>query len=120
MTAKVIVDVRLAPEARRRALIDDVLAGLAATPKVLSPVWFYDEVGSRLFDEITRLPEYYLTRAERSILEAHAGEVVARSGADTLLELGSGTSEKTRLLLDAMAAGGALRRFVPLDVSEEV
>jgi L-histidine N-alpha-methyltransferase len=114
------VDVRLAPSERRRAMVADVLAGLAATPKVLSPVWFYDETGSRLFDEITRLPEYYLTRAERSILEAHAGEVVRRSGADTLVELGSGTSEKTRLLLDAMAAAGALRRFVPLDVSEEV
>jgi L-histidine N-alpha-methyltransferase len=120
VTANVTVDVRLAPSERRRALIDDVLAGLSATPKVLSPVWFYDEVGSRLFDEITRLPEYYLTRAERSILELHAGEVVARAGADTLVELGSGTSEKTRLLLDAMAATGTLRRFVPLDVSEEV
>jgi L-histidine N-alpha-methyltransferase len=101
-------------------MVEDVLAGLAATPKVLSPVWFYDEVGSRLFDEITRLPEYYLTRAERSILEASAGEVAALARADTLVELGSGTSEKTRLLLGAMAASGALRRFVPLDVSEEV
>jgi L-histidine Nalpha-methyltransferase len=116
----VTVDVRLAPSDRRRAMVDDVLAGLASTPKVLSPVWFYDEVGSRLFDEITRLPEYYLTRAERSILMAQAGEVVARAEADTLVELGSGTSEKTRLLLDAMAAAGTLRRFVPLDVSEEV
>jgi L-histidine N-alpha-methyltransferase len=116
----VTVDVRLAPSDRRRAMVDDVLAGLAARPKVLSPVWFYDEVGSRLFDEITRLREYYLTRAERSILVAGAGEVVARAGADTLVELGSGTSEKTRLLLDAMAAAGTLRRFVPLDVSEEV
>jgi L-histidine Nalpha-methyltransferase len=116
----VTVDVRLAPSERRRAMVEDVLAGLAATPKVLSPVWFYDEVGSRLFDEITRLPEYYLTRAERSILVASAGEVAALAGADTLVELGSGTSEKTRLLLDAMAASGALRRFVPLDVSEEV
>ena len=101
-------------------MVDDVVAGLAATPKVLSPVWFYDEVGSRLFDEITRLPEYYLTRAERSILVDRAGELVERAGADTLVELGSGTSEKTRLLLDAMAAAGSLRRFVPLDVSEEV
>jgi L-histidine Nalpha-methyltransferase len=118
--AQVTVDVRLAPADRRRAMVDDVLAGLAACPKVLSPVWFYDEVGSRLFDEITRLPEYYLTRAERSILLARADEVVARAGADTLVELGSGTSEKTRLLLDAMAAAGTLRRFAPLDVSEEV
>ena len=101
-------------------MVEDVLAGLAATPKWLSPVWFYDEVGSRLFEEITRLPEYYLTRAERSILVASADEIAARARADTLVELGSGTSEKTRLLLDAMAAAGALRRFVPLDVSEEV
>jgi L-histidine N-alpha-methyltransferase len=101
-------------------MVADVLAGLSATPKVLSPVWFYDEAGSRLFDEITRLPEYYLTRAERSILEASAGDVIRRSGADTLVELGSGTSEKTRLLLDAMATAGSLRRFVALDVSEEV
>ena len=120
MVPTVTVDVRLAPSERRRAMVDDVLTGLAATPKVLSPVWFYDEVGSRLFDEITRLPEYYLTRAERSILLASAGEIAARARADTLVELGSGTSEKTRLLLDAMAAAGALRRFVPLDVSEEV
>jgi L-histidine N-alpha-methyltransferase len=116
----VTVDVRLAPSERRRAMVEDVLAGLAATPKVLSPVWFYDEVGSRLFDEITRLPEYYLTRAERSILVASAGEIASLAGAGTLVELGSGTSEKTRLLLDAMAASGALEQFVPLDVSEEV
>jgi L-histidine N-alpha-methyltransferase len=120
VAATVAVDVRLAPSERRRAMVDDVLAGLARTPKVLSPVWFYDEVGSRLFDEITRLPEYYLTRAERSILVAGAGDIARLAGADTLVELGSGTSEKTRLLLDAMAAAGVLRRFVPLDVSEEV
>ena len=101
-------------------MVHDVLAGLAATPKVLQPVWFYDEAGSRLVDEITRLPEYYLTRAERSILVASAPEIVALAGAETLVELGSGTSEKTRLLLDAMQADGRLRRFVPLDVSEEV
>jgi L-histidine Nalpha-methyltransferase len=117
---QVTIDVRLAPGDRRRAMVDDVLAGLAARPKVLSPIWFYDEVGSRLFDEITRLPEYYLTRAERSILLARADEIVAGAGADTLVELGSGTSEKTRLLLDAMAAAGTLRRFAPVDVSEEV
>ena len=120
MVPSVTVDVRLAPSDRRRAMVDDVLAGLAAMPKVLSPVWFYDEVGSRLFEEITRLPEYYLTRAERSILVASAGEVAALAGADTLVELGSGTSEKTRLLLDAMSHAGTLRRFGPLDVSEEV
>jgi L-histidine N-alpha-methyltransferase len=81
-------------------------------------VWFYDDVGSALFEEITRLPEYYPTRAERSILATRAGDIARMTGADTLIELGSGTSEKTRLLLDALDAGGKLRRFVPFDVSE--
>jgi iron(II)-dependent oxidoreductase len=113
------VDLWLGPDALDRALRADVRAGLTATPKELPPKWFYDERGSGLFDEITRLPEYYLTRAERSILDAHAGEIAALTGAETLVELGSGTSEKTRLLLDALVAGGTLRRFVPFDVSEE-
>ena len=114
------VGVHLAPDARRVAIERDVRTGLTAVPKVLPPVWFYDERGSLLFDEITRLPEYYLTRAERSILERHAADIVAAAGSDTLVELGSGTSEKTRLLLDAMAARSSLERFVPFDVSEEV
>jgi L-histidine N-alpha-methyltransferase len=96
----------------------DARAGLTASPKVLPPKWFYDEEGCRLFDEITRLPEYYPTRAEREILSRHAGEIAERTSADTLVELGSGTSEKTRLLLDALSAHGSLRRFVPFDVSE--
>ncbi|MFO7590247.1 MAG: L-histidine N(alpha)-methyltransferase [Acidimicrobiia bacterium] len=101
------------------ALAADVRAGLTATPKELPPKWFYDDRGSDLFDQITRLPEYYPTRAERSILDAHAGDIAAATGADTLVELGSGTSEKTRLLLDALAGAGTLRRFVPFDVSEQ-
>jgi len=120
MAPTMTVDVHVAPDARRTALEADVRSGLLAEQKTLPPIWFYDERGSLLFDEITRLPEYYLTRAERSILDRHAGAIVELSGADTLVELGSGTSEKTRLLLDAMAAGGRLRRFVPFDVSEEV
>ena len=96
----------------------DARSGLTANPKVLPPKWFYDEEGCRLFDEITRLPEYYPTRTERSILTERAGDVAARTSADTLVELGSGTSEKTRLLLDALSAHGSLRRFVPFDVSE--
>jgi L-histidine N-alpha-methyltransferase len=112
------VDVYLAPDAMVRALEADVRTGLTATPKSLPPKWFYDERGSELFEEITRLPEYYPTRTERSILEVHAADVAARTGADTLVELGSGTSEKTRLLLDALASTGTLRRFVPFDVSE--
>jgi L-histidine N-alpha-methyltransferase len=113
------VDVHLEPDAMARALETDVRQGLAQVPKTLPPKWFYDERGSELFDAITRLPEYYPTRAERAILQERAGEIASRTGADTLVELGSGTSEKTRLLLDALAHGGTLQRFVPFDVSEE-
>lgn len=116
--SRVRVDVHLGPEDLGDALRADALRGLTSSPKVLPPKWFYDEEGCRLFDEITRLPEYYPTRAEREILAACAGDIAARTGADTLVELGSGTSEKTRLLLDALAAKGTLRRFVPFDVSE--
>lgn len=106
----------LAADSAARALRRDVRDGLTATPKSLPPKWFYDSVGSDLFDQITRLPEYYPTRAEAQILRDRAAEIAAASGADTLVELGSGTSEKTRLLLDAMREGGSLRRFIPFDV----
>ncbi|HXY94250.1 MAG TPA: L-histidine N(alpha)-methyltransferase [Acidimicrobiia bacterium] len=119
MTSKTRVDVHLEPNAMARALETDVRAGFTAVPKTLPPKWFYDDRGSALFDAITRLPEYYPTRAERAILAEQAPVIAARTGADTLVELGSGTSEKTRLLLDALAAAGTLRRFVPFDVSEE-
>jgi len=112
------VDVHLAATDLNDALAADARRGLTATPKDLPPKWFYDDRGSQLFDEITRLEEYYPTRAEREILEARADEIAAASGADTLIELGSGTSEKTRLLLDAFSRSGQLRRFVPFDVSE--
>jgi L-histidine N-alpha-methyltransferase len=115
---RVHVDVHLGPSDLLRALEADARAGLTATPKDLPPKWFYDERGCELFDAITRLPEYYPTRAESSILEARAEEIAAATAAETLIELGSGTSEKTRLLLDALAAVGTLRRFVPFDVSE--
>lgn len=110
----------LAADAARSALRADVRYGLAQDPKSLPPKWFYDDVGSELFDRITRLPEYYPTRAEAEILRAHSAEVAALSGADTLVELGSGTSEKTRMLLDAMQDAGALRRFIPFDVDAGV
>ena len=97
----------------------DVFVGLQETPKRLSPVWFYDERGSALFDEITRLPEYYPTRAERGLLRDAAPDVAALTQLDTLVELGSGTSDKTRLLLDAGRAAGSLRRYVPLDVDAD-
>jgi L-histidine N-alpha-methyltransferase len=113
------IDVHLSGDDLRDALERDVRTGLTAEQKWLPPVWFYDERGSQLFDEITRLPEYYLTRAERGVLEAHADEIADRAGADTLVELGAGTCEKSRILLDAMQRMGTLRRYVPLDVSDE-
>ncbi|MDY7106049.1 MAG: L-histidine N(alpha)-methyltransferase [Actinomycetota bacterium] len=111
------VDVHLHPEAITEALRIDALSGLTARPKTLPPKWFYDDVGSRLFDEITRLPEYYPTRREREILEREA-PAIAAWGADTLVELGAGTATKTRVVLDAMSRAGHLRRYVPFDVSE--
>jgi L-histidine Nalpha-methyltransferase len=108
------------PDSYLTALRADVLAGLSATPKTLPPKYFYDERGSALFDEITRLPEYYLTRAETSILRARADEIAALSRCESLVELGSGTSAKTGLLLRAMLDAGTLREFVPLDVDPAV
>jgi L-histidine N-alpha-methyltransferase len=103
-----------------RALRRDVLFGLRQTPKSLPPKWFYDELGSDLFDQITRLPEYYPTRTEAAILRAQAAAIAEATGANTLVELGSGTSEKTRMLLDALQARGTLRRFIPFDVDAGV
>ncbi len=116
--SRVRIETHLDPDSLARALEADVRRGLCASPRSLPPKWFYDERGSQLFDEITRLPEYYPTRTERSILVERAHEVAKLSGLTTLIELGSGTSEKTRLLLDAGCAHGTLTRFVPFDVSE--
>ena len=113
-----VLDIYLTPDHAERALRDDARRGLTSTPKWLSPKWFYDARGSDLFEEITRLPEYYPTRVERSILAAHAGDIARHTGAHTLVELGSGSSEKTRLVLDALRQAGTLRQYVPLDVSE--
>ncbi|MEP6815687.1 MAG: L-histidine N(alpha)-methyltransferase [Marmoricola sp.] len=112
--------VHLDPGALAAQMATDVRAGLARRPKVLPPKYFYDARGSDLFDEITRLPEYYPTRTERSILEVRVAEIAAISAAETLVELGSGTSEKTRLLLHALSRAGTLRRFVPFDVDPAV
>jgi L-histidine Nalpha-methyltransferase len=101
-------------------LAADVRAGLMRTQKELPPKYFYDARGSELFDRITTLPEYYPTRAEREILNRRAPEIVARSGARELVELGSGTASKTRALLYAMAGNGTLARYVPFDVDESV
>jgi len=110
----------MTPDELAAQLATDVRAGLTAEPKVLLPKYFYDAHGSDLFDQITRLPEYYPTRAERAVLEAVADEVATTTGARTLVELGSGTSEKTRLLLDALVRAGTLERFVPFDVDPAV
>jgi len=100
-----------------KALRDDVRRTFSSRPRVLRPLWLYDDRGAALFDEITRLPEYYPTEAERSILAAVAGEIAVRTCADTMIELGSGTSDKTRTLLDAFSENGRLARFVPFDVT---
>ncbi len=114
------MDVHLDPGALADQLAADVRAGLTSDPKTLPPKYFYDARGSELFDEITRLPEYYPTRAERAILAAHAGDIAAATGAQSLVEIGSGTSEKTRLLLQALRDAGTLRTFVSFDVDPAV
>ena len=114
----ITVDVHLHGDELTRTLHDDVRRGLTAIPKRLPPKWFYDERGSLLFDQITRLPEYYPTRRERGILEIESPAIAERTGVATIVELGSGTSDKTRLLLDAFAAGDRLDTFVPFDVCE--
>ncbi|MDX2649224.1 L-histidine N(alpha)-methyltransferase [Streptomyces sp. PA03-1a] len=105
----------LPADATAAALRADVAYGLTRSPKQLPPKWFYDARGSELFEKITRLPEYYPTRAEREILHARAPEIAKATGARTLVELGSGSSEKTRLLIGAL---GAPLTYVPIDVSE--
>jgi L-histidine N-alpha-methyltransferase len=101
-----------------RTLADDVLDGLTRPFKELPPKHFYDARGAELFDRITELPEYYPTRCEREILHARAEEIAARTGATDLVELGSGTASKTRVLLSALHEAGTLERYVPLDVTE--
>jgi L-histidine Nalpha-methyltransferase len=113
------VSVLLEAESAEAVLVRDVRRGLGTPPLTVPPKWLYDDEGSRLFDEITRLPEYYPTEAERSILLDHADEIAAATDATTLVELGSGTSDKTHALLRAFAAAGRLHRFVPIDVSEQ-
>jgi L-histidine N-alpha-methyltransferase len=102
--------------AARSTLADDALDGLTRPAKEIPPKHFYDARGSELFDRITELPEYYPTRAERAILEARAGEIIAVTRVAELVELGAGTAAKTRVLLDAMARAGTLWRYVPFDV----
>jgi L-histidine N-alpha-methyltransferase len=113
------IDVHLSPEDVRAQMRTDAVRGLQGVEKSIPPVWFYDERGSQLFEEITQLPEYYPTRAERSLLEAHAPAIAGLAKADTLVELGAGACEKTRVLLSALQEAGTLTRYVPFDVSDE-
>lgn len=116
MTGYTLQD-HLPPDFAARSLREDALRGLTRTPKTLPPRWFYDKAGSELFEDITRLPEYYPTRAEREILTRRAVQVAAAGPFDTLVELGSRSSSKTRLLLDALLHRTARLQYVPLDVS---
>ncbi|MGN9767217.1 L-histidine N(alpha)-methyltransferase [Micromonospora sp. SD12] len=111
------LEIHLEEQDLGRSLREDVRTGLTAEEKWLPPKWFYDARGSELFEEITRLPEYYPTRAERAVLAERAATIAELTGAKTLIELGSGSSEKTRLLLYAFTRRGGLGTFVPLDVS---
>jgi L-histidine N-alpha-methyltransferase len=112
------VDVHLTPDDLHGQLATDARIGFTAAEKWIPATWFYDEAGCELFDRITELEEYYPTRAERSILAANADEIARLARPQTVVELGSGTSDKTTLLLDAFRRAGTLRRFVPFDVSE--
>ena len=114
----ITIDSHLSADWARGAMREDITRAFTRSPRTLPPKWLYDDRGSELFDEITRLPEYYPTEAERSILNRHAAELAEITGSRTIVELGSGTSDKTRTLLDAFWGAGQLERFVPLDVSE--
>jgi len=116
---QVVVRSFLGPD-DERSLADDVLDGLTRPLKELPPKHFYDRAGAELFDRICELPEYYPTRAERAILAARADGLAARTRAAELVELGAGTAVKSRLLLSALAAEGTLRRYVPVDVTEDL
>jgi L-histidine N-alpha-methyltransferase len=120
-TEQVTIEVHLPPGGPLSGMAADVRAGLTKPFKELSPRYFYDERGSQLFEEITALPEYYPTRSERAILEDRAAEICAAAGGPTtLIELGSGSAAKTRILLDAMRECGRLEAFAPVDISEEI
>lgn len=106
-----------AQERGRHAMLSEVVRGLSLKQKEIAPKWFYDRRGSELFEEITRLPEYYLTRAERALLHTHAASLMATLETRTLVELGAGSAEKSRILLDAMATTAQACTYIPVDVS---
>src|SRR5437762_14370474 len=112
--------IHLLPEGgENNAFASDVHAGLSARPKALSPKYFYDELGSRLFEAICWLPEYYLTRAESEILRTHSTEIGSSIGGPVrLLELGSGSAEKTRFLIEALLSKQPQLHYLPVDISD--
>ncbi|MGY4099739.1 L-histidine N(alpha)-methyltransferase [Nocardia sp. R16R-3T] len=116
MTAPTL-EIHLSDDDLTSALRADARLGLTADPKSLPPKWFYDARGSELFERITELPEYYPTRTERALLERVVGEIARTAQAEVLVELGSGSAAKTRLLLSALTAEGPLKTYVPQDVS---
>src|SRR6266850_2651721 len=102
----------------RAGLAEDVRRGLTTQPKRFLPKYFYDELGSQLFEAICLLPEYYLTRAENEILQRYADEIVATvAGPTTLVEMGSGSASKTRLLIEALLRKQDELLFMPVDIS---
>src|SRR3974390_1807373 len=113
------IDVHLTPDEVGSQMRTDAVTGLQGGEKSIPPVWFYDERGSRLFEEITQLPEYYPTRAERTLLETHGAAIAGTAKADPLVELGAGACDKTRVILSALQDAGTLLRYVPFDVSDE-
>jgi L-histidine Nalpha-methyltransferase len=117
---RIAIDVHLPADGILAGMAEEVREGLSSPFKELPPKYFYDERGSRLFEAITDLPEYYPTRTERSILDQRAAAIVGAADARILIELGSGSARKTRCLLDAMRDSGRLEAYVPVDISEEV
>jgi L-histidine Nalpha-methyltransferase len=117
---QITIESHLPEDGALAGLAEDVREGLSSPFKELPPKYFYDERGSELFERITELDEYYPTRAERTILEARAEEIVTAAAPTTLIELGSGAAAKTRRLLDAISATGRLETYVPVDISEEI
>ena len=117
--APVTVSHLTAPTDHHAQMIEDVRHGLTAYRKHLASKYFYDKRGSELFEEITRLPEYYLTEAETEILAGRADGIMTEFQPDEMLELGSGSSLKTRMLIESMYRNSRGRRYVPIDISEE-
>jgi len=118
--SNVQIDVHLERRGQDSTMAREVREGLGARPRFLPSKYFYDERGSALFERITLLPEYYLTRSEQTLLDASAATIARITGLAELVELGSGSARKTRTLIDAGLAEGTLRRFLPFDVSSEI